>query len=519
MANNWLDTQHRAYVDHCAVTGSDSTCQQLQRDLLLSQDPQDRVSTTFYDCKISTDWVEQIRQALPCIENAIAQHRQFILKQGETVPIEKAKRVSKASVEHLSRHTELITHVPEPGAEVIPDKLYVTENVGTYAVYENRFLYMLLCYLRDFISYRYKKILEITASFRTEFDFSKQLQQEHRSLSIRLSFQETSLGMPGVSAPETELMLQQIYHMLQQVEMLLKTDLMKEVSLAPMLRPPISRTNVMLHDPNFKVAFALYSFITEYAHDGFTQMERYRTSGQMPKEMCRDLSDLTQITSYLSYRNGGLLPELQKRYLEEEVARSAREEQIRQERLKQLKESLPQLSGECAAYILELEDWNRELEQKTAMLYEVEQLRREAEEKLTRIRATIDPLSSRIAQLQAESQTLVDQNQQGARALDEALSTLESTKQALQAQAQKAQDLLQQQEAEFRTQYDTLAQQYNLAQGLCLAAQAPEGIEGSFTSKEEFSRLEAQYKAFARFYEQQWKLAKKQIKKDSLQSK
>ena len=69
--------------------------------------------------------------------------RQFILRQGQTVPVEKVKRVSRASVEHLSRHSELITKVPEPGGDLRPDKLHMTENVGTFAVYENRFLYML----------------------------------------------------------------------------------------------------------------------------------------------------------------------------------------------------------------------------------------------------------------------------------------------------------------------------------------------------------------------------------------
>jgi predicted nucleic acid-binding Zn-ribbon protein len=519
MANNWLDTQHRAYMGYSCVTKDDSACQKLLRDILLSEHSTEHTATTFYDCQISMDWVEQIEQALPYIENAIAQHRQFILKQGETVPIEKAKRVSKASVEHLSRHTELITHLPEPGDDVIPDKLYVTENVGTFAVYENRFLYMLLCHLRDFIGFRYKKILDVIASFRTEIDFSKQVKNEHRCLHFQLHFQETSTGLPGATLPETEQLVQRIYNMLQQVEMLLKTDLMKEVSMAPLLQPPISRTNVMLHDPNFKVAFALYSFLAEYAHDGFKQVERYSFSGQMPQPMRRDLGELAQIASYLSYRNGGLLPELEKRYLEEEVAKSAREERLKKERLQNLRQSLPQLNDVTAAFILELEDWNRELEKKTAMLYEVEQLRKEAEEKLTQIHATIAPLSSRIAQLQAQSQALMEENNQSAVALDEALGSLEQTKQALQDHVRQSQEKLLAQEESYKQQYEALAQQCHLAQALNLASNAANGIREDHTSKEAFSLLEAQYKALEQYYQQQWKLAKKQILKDNLRKK
>ena len=101
--------------------------------------------------------------------------RQFILRQGQTVPVEKVKRVSRASVEHLSRHSELITKVPEPGGDLRPDKLHMTENVGTFAVYENRFLYMLLCLIRDFAGYRYRKITELSASFSTDVTLHKEV--------------------------------------------------------------------------------------------------------------------------------------------------------------------------------------------------------------------------------------------------------------------------------------------------------------------------------------------------------
>ena len=53
----------------------------------------------------------------------------------------------------------MITHVPEEeGDNIVPDKLYMVEKLSDYAVYENRFLFMLLSYLRDFIQYRLEKI-------------------------------------------------------------------------------------------------------------------------------------------------------------------------------------------------------------------------------------------------------------------------------------------------------------------------------------------------------------------------
>ena len=55
---------------------------------------------------------------------------------------EKVKNVSKDSVAHLARHSNLITRYEE-GEDIIPDRLYTVERLSDYAVYENRFLYML----------------------------------------------------------------------------------------------------------------------------------------------------------------------------------------------------------------------------------------------------------------------------------------------------------------------------------------------------------------------------------------
>ena len=107
-----------------------------------------------YLCTIDDEWVKAIEEGLEFVEKAVREERQFIRTNGEVVPIEKMKKISKDSVEHLAKHSEMITHVPEDGKSIIPDKMYMVEKLSDYAVYENRFLYMMLCYLRDFINYR-----------------------------------------------------------------------------------------------------------------------------------------------------------------------------------------------------------------------------------------------------------------------------------------------------------------------------------------------------------------------------
>ncbi len=519
MANNWLDAQHRAYAAYCEKTENEKACSRLCREIQLCGKAADHAATTFFDCEIHMDWVEQIEQALPFIENAVYENRQFILKEGDIVPIEKAKRVSKASVEHLSRHSEMITKVPLPGEDVIPDKLYITENVGTFAVYENRFLYMLLCYLQDFVTYRYKKIKELVATFSTELEYQKDFSDEERKISFHISFSEQSTGMPGVSWEKTEKALERIYGMIQTIEMLLKTDLMKEVADAPVLRPPIARTNVLMHDPNFRVAFELYSFVTDYGHDGFSQVERYTVTGKIGDAMQQDLAAILSLTSYISYRNGGLLETLEKRYLEEQIALTKREEQHRKARIAALKEQLPQLDDSAAEYILELENTNQELESKTAMLYEVEALRKEAEAQLDNINSRIAPLQAQITQLQNRTAELLEQGERDANTIRDAQNRIQNEQAANAELTRKFIAQMEQQNLSFQEQYRSLTEKYDQVRGINLAAQAKQGITDSYISKEAFSELEAQYHAFRKFYEKQWQLAKKQIRKDILQKK
>ena len=76
---------------------------------------------------------------------------------------------------------------------------------------------------------------------------------------------------------------------------------------------------------------------------------------------------------------------------------------------------------------------------------------------------------------------------------------------------------------QYRTQYAEIADRYHLLSARLHALQtkakqgAPE--DEDFTSKRGFAMLEAEYAAFKRFYDAQWKLAKAKIRQDKLSKK
>jgi uncharacterized protein YnzC (UPF0291/DUF896 family) len=190
---NQKDIFYRAFAEYRKQTSDNAKCKKFRGSIRKAGAELDQLESIRSNCIIEEDWVNRIYEGLPFIEKAIREERQFIRQEGEVVPIEKAKRVSKDTVEHLARHSDMITHVPEEGNDLTPDKLYIVEKLSDFAVYENRFLYMLHCYLRDFIEIRYGKIVELGNTYRANFSMKKEIRLNKRQISFQTVFSEEAV--------------------------------------------------------------------------------------------------------------------------------------------------------------------------------------------------------------------------------------------------------------------------------------------------------------------------------------
>ena len=102
------------------------------------------------EIKIEDDWIIFAESKMKYVEKAVFENRQFIREEGEVLPIERIKRVSHNSVEHLAKHSDYIEKYTKD-EEIIPSKLYTVNKDTDYGVYENKFIYLLLLTLSDFI--------------------------------------------------------------------------------------------------------------------------------------------------------------------------------------------------------------------------------------------------------------------------------------------------------------------------------------------------------------------------------
>ena len=361
---NQQDYIYRGFKNFRLQT-EDNSCKRERRLLRKTNIEIDKLTVKKYMCTIDDDWIIAIEEGLVFVEKAIAEERQFIRTNGETVPIEKAKKVSRDSVEHLARHSNMITHVPEKeGDPIIPDAIYMVEKLSDYAVYENRFLYMLLFQLREFIAMRLDKITKLRRTYICDFEFKKNFESKYRNYENLNTFHEERYDNPYPLNDDRSLdLIKRIEDIEQIVVSMLNGNLMSEVSKAPMVKPPITKTNVLKMNNNFKNALALYNFICDYKKDGYTAEEVVKEYSPFSDEMADEFLEIPMLTAHLTSKFGNEITEM----LENNY--QAEEERLRQEEAKRLLEQIARLKKKIQEtgqgyeeYMLALEKRNRYLE-------------------------------------------------------------------------------------------------------------------------------------------------------------
>ena len=538
---NQLDLYYRAFLEYRKQTQGDKECARQRNLISHSNQDTDRLEGIRVYCEIKEDWIAEIEKGLVFVEKAIAEARQFIRSDGEVVPIEKAKRVSKHSVEHLARHSECITRDPaENEGELVPDKLFMLERDSDYAVYENRFLYMLLRYLDDFINSRLDKINELGNTYKAHMEMHKSINLGKRNIIFEAKLDEERRNDPRsfLNREALELVgrIEGIGHW---VRSLLSTPLMEQVAKVAMIRPPITKTNVLKMNNNFKGAVALYEYVVSYEGDGFTIEERKRVYNPFTDAMSDEFSELVLLASFLSYEYGSdIRDELKAAYeLEEERRRQAEQDKLAAQ-ISAMKKRVAESGESMDNYMLLLEKRNKELEGDSRRLREeLEENRRlsaevdklegvcaaaeqriaeltEADaEKEQRIGALRKKYDDEVAVIRVQSREMVDEEKNRLNTETAAIRE-EYAKQASQVR-QEADSKV----ADIQAENDRLTKDNTIVRAQLHGLRQQHGLmtsEDDFTSRERFEELEREYEAFLDLFEKQWKVTKKRIRKDIL---
>lgn len=513
----------------------------------------DDITITRTVCSVDEDWIIAIEEGLVFIEKAIKEERQFIYSNGEVVPIEKVKHVSKDSVQHLAKHSNLITKEQE-GDDIIPDQLYSVERLNDYAVYENRFLYMLLCYLRDFVTIRYDKILDISNKYDGALKLDKEIALPGRKISYKVDLHEERKDDKYLreSNPAKDV-IDRIDLILKTVMAFLATPLMEIAGKAAKLKPPITKTNVLKMDNNFKGAVALYDYIIAYDKPGYTCECKNVELAPFGDVLADELSEAGALLSFLTYEYGlDLNEKLKKSYIAEEERRKAEQIKLKEEQLETLKRRLGNMEISPEEYILNLEKHIKLLQTDNR---QIEPLRN----KVAELKETEERLGSEIEALKKEGESLreyIDQSESRHKQAMEDLKTeynerihnnivkheqemlelektfnkhLEELREKMRRQESELNDVISTKTREIEEaramiarvteDYDVLLNEKRVCEARIKALRTAKGEtypEDEFIEKESFDELEQELEAFVKFYDERWGKVKKSIRKKLL---
>ena len=407
-----LDVYYRALLEYREQTQRNRECVSDSGAVVKANPDLDKIVLTRKHCIIEQDWVDAIEEGLKYIAKAIAEERQFIHSNGETVPIEKVKNVSKDSVVHLAKHSNLITR-EIPGQDVIPDQLYTVEKLSDYTVYENKFLYLLLCYLRDFITIRYNKILELSNTYNGTMTMNKVVKTAGRTIKYSVDLAEESRDDEYLKETNrAKDIINRIDLLLKTVLAFFSTPLMQIVSKAPMIKPPITKTNVLKMNNNFKQALNLYGYVVAYEGDGYRVETEVREFSPFNDAIAEEMAETILLSSFITYEHSlGIEENLRREYLLEEQRRKERALVEFKEKIEAARARVAKSEMSMEEYILILEKYIRELEKKAK---ELDKLKGELEETKAMLEQTTkeneelrDNLERTINELEAEKQRYV----------------------------------------------------------------------------------------------------------------
>ena len=504
----------------------------------------ENMTVVFNKVEIETDWIEKMEFGLNYVEKAIKEDRQFIKNEGEVLPIEKIRRTSVAGIQDLAKHSNYITHDSDlqSDASVIPDKMLMIQRESDYAVYENRVVYALLVYLRDFIAVRLQKIKELTNRFDVSMFSNKTIEFGDRKVEYSFTLNEIRNNDPVMmekNSAKDE--IDRLDRCMSLVMAFLKTPLMNEVSKSELVTRPITKTNVLKMNTNFRESLSLFDYIADYQGDGYKITKIEKSFAPFSNDIVNNYADLIAFGSFITYMHAnsleGELKENLKRAREEDKLKD-QEKILAKLRAFEKKGKLDQktieeyfglfvdgykiLEKRCDDFDIEIKELNEQhikeldaqkikfdnelLETRESYEKEIEEqkqkyesiIKEKDEEHSNRIEDLIDQhrqdIQAMSNQHSNEMQKLID-------AYEEKLTIFENEKNT----AVKERDEAVSHEDELQSRITAYKLHFN------------EGLKSEdFTGKEAFDELEKLKEAFDKFFKESWKKAKENIRKSSI---
>ena len=225
------------------------------------------VKTDYERREYDYEWIDIIDETLPYIDNILRNPKRFIVNEEEVVQVEKSKKVTVESIIHLTQHTNYIQKIEDNG-DVKPSKILNINKEESLDTYENRFVYTLINNTRTFFEKRKKETGDFSYfkdKKELKFEANTIIDTEEVDVSLNISSRNEA-KLEGKTTSSEESIADRLKRIKVQLDGFTMSELMQTLSKlhVPAVRSPIRKTNVILKNPNFQKAEALWNYIQAY---------------------------------------------------------------------------------------------------------------------------------------------------------------------------------------------------------------------------------------------------------------
>ena len=225
------------------------------------------VKTDYERREYDYEWIDIIDETLPYIDNILRNPKRFIVNEEEVVQVEKSKKVTVESIIHLTQHTNYIQKIEDNG-DVKPSKILNINKEESLDTYENRFVYTLINNTRTFFEKRKKEkgnFSYFKDKKELKFEANTIIDTEEVDVSLNISSRNEA-KLEGKTTSSEESIADRLKRIKVQLDGFTMSELMQTLSKlhVPTVRSPIRKTNVILKNPNFQKAEALWNYIQAY---------------------------------------------------------------------------------------------------------------------------------------------------------------------------------------------------------------------------------------------------------------
>ncbi|WP_301965892.1 hypothetical protein [uncultured Ruminococcus sp.] len=280
--------------------------------------------------------------------------------------------------------------------ETLPYIKKAIDEHESFAIYENRVLLTLIHKALMFVDDKYSKMKDVPNDSYNNITMNRHLELNQQKLDFSVNYvnedHESLAEDLDVEDIESLSDFDRIRRIRQGLNECLATPLMKEIAKEPQVKPPLTQTNLLKENPNFKKAVELWSFLDTYKKQGFELVgEEY--NGKMTDENKEDVYLAMEFQHFMMSitTNPALRKMLQEKYEEENAL--AKEEADRPEKVKEMV-----LDAQTEAVRKE------EIEKLTAEITELKQKIAELESVIEEKNKIIDEQQAEIRRLQTENE-------------------------------------------------------------------------------------------------------------------